>query len=392
MGRARGVDDGVTLVDRYILRQLVGAFVIVTGVLTVVLWLTTALRQIELVASQGQTLWIFVRITSLALPLLVMHLAPFALFIALVFTLNKLNGDSELVVLSASGVSHGRLLRPVLMMAAGVAGLLLVLALYAVPATLREMRQAFVDVKLDLIGNIAQPGRFTSLEPGLTFHIKERQPNGSMLGIFVDDKRDPAVHMTYLAARGSVERTPIGTFLVMEEGEIVRRNNANEQQSVISFDRYGFNLSSFVSTFRFSEFPPAERWTGELTALMERPDVDPRLRGRLRSEFHDRFAAPLYPIAFALFAFAALGRARTTRQSRNEGVVLAIVAVVGLRVAGFGVSGLAQREPAASVLIYLIPLAGIGAGLLASLGTRRLPFRGGARAAPLVADPGPVRP
>ncbi len=361
----------MALVDRYLVRQIVLAFVLVTSVLTAVVWLTTALRQIELVASQGQTFFVFLRITLLALPMLVMHLAPFALFIALVFTLNKLNGDSELVVFSASGVSQARLLRPVLAISVAIAAIVSLLTLLAVPATLREMRQAFVDVKLDLIGNLAQPGRFTSLESGLTFHIKDRLQNGTMLGIFVDDKRDPQTHMTYVGARGEIAKTPLGTFLIMEDGEIIRRNPSNDQTSIIRFDRYGFNLSSFASTFTFSEFPPAERWTSEIVHLMAQPNIDQRLLGRLRSELHDRMVMPLYLIAFGLFAFSALGRARTTRNTRNMGVIYAILAVVVLRVAGFAASGLAQREAWAVALIYAVPITGVALGLAIALETKQ---------------------
>ena len=99
-------------VERYLLRTATTACVSGLVVLTGVVWVTQALRQIDLITSKGQTILLFLWITALALPSLVAFIAPVALFAGVLYTLNKLNGDSELVVMAASGMSPARLLRP----------------------------------------------------------------------------------------------------------------------------------------------------------------------------------------------------------------------------------------------------------------------------------------
>ena len=47
------------------------------------------------------------------------------------------------------------------------------------------------EVRADLVTNIVQPGRFIAIEQGLVLHIRERRPNGLLLGILIDDRRDP---------------------------------------------------------------------------------------------------------------------------------------------------------------------------------------------------------
>jgi lipopolysaccharide export system permease protein len=358
----------VTLLDRYILRQAGGAFLLVLGILTAVVWLTSALRELDLVTGQGQTFFIFFTITGLALPMLIAYIAPFAMFIAFVFVLNKLNGDSELVVMSACGMSQPRFARPLILLALIVTLASWVMSLLVVPGTLRQLRQYIHQVEADVISNVLQAGRFTPVETNLVFHIRDRSPNGALLGIFMDDRRDPKLHMTYLATQGIITKTAAGTFLIMEDGQIIREELASAQTSIIVFERYAYNLSAYMSTGEFTSFPPSERWTHELVSMNQDPKIkaDERISGRLRSELHDRLATPLYPLAFALIALASLGRARTTRQSRNESVTIAIIAVVLLRVAGFGASGFTQRSEFAAIFIYLAPLAGIAlAGVLA---------------------------
>src|SRR5271166_2525111 len=110
----------MTRIERYVLRTAAAAFVAGLFVLTAVIWITQALRQIDLLTSKGQTILIFLMMTGLALPSLVAIIAPVALFAGILYTLNKLNGDSELVVMAASGVSPGRLLRPLALLSAVV--------------------------------------------------------------------------------------------------------------------------------------------------------------------------------------------------------------------------------------------------------------------------------
>src|ERR1700710_1445371 len=88
------------------------AFLIGLATLTLVIWVTQALKQLDLMTAKGQTILIFLWITGLGLPFLFAILAPVALFGSVLYSLNRLSGDSELIVMSAAGVSPGRLLRP----------------------------------------------------------------------------------------------------------------------------------------------------------------------------------------------------------------------------------------------------------------------------------------
>src|ERR1700739_2175288 len=99
-------------IERYVWRTATTACVSGLVGLTGVVWVTQALRQIDLITSKGQTILIFFWIPALRLPSLVAFIAPVALFAGILYTLNKLNGDSELVVMAASGMSPARLLRP----------------------------------------------------------------------------------------------------------------------------------------------------------------------------------------------------------------------------------------------------------------------------------------
>src|ERR1700709_431705 len=104
----------MSLIDRYIFRTTLGSFALVLVSLTGLIWITQALRGIDLMPSQGQTIVTFLGITSLVIPTLVLIIAPVALMIAISHTLNKLATDSEVIVMNAAGFSPYRLFRPFL--------------------------------------------------------------------------------------------------------------------------------------------------------------------------------------------------------------------------------------------------------------------------------------
>src|SRR5215469_15755359 len=101
-------------IDRYIFRTIFGGFLLILINLTLVIWITQILRQVDLITNQGQTILVFLRITSLLVPILMQVIAPIAIVIAICYALTKLNSDSELVVMNAAGISPRRTFRPVL--------------------------------------------------------------------------------------------------------------------------------------------------------------------------------------------------------------------------------------------------------------------------------------
>ena len=101
-------------IGRYIFRTTFGAFLVVLVSVTTLMWITQALRNFDLMTNQGQSILVFVGITGLIIPMLVMIIAPIALMIAVAHVLNKLGNDSELIVMNAAGMAPWHVFRPFL--------------------------------------------------------------------------------------------------------------------------------------------------------------------------------------------------------------------------------------------------------------------------------------
>jgi lipopolysaccharide export system permease protein len=340
-----------------------GAFLIILVSLTVVIWFTQAMRDFDLITSQRQTLLVFVGITGMIVPLLIMMLAPIALVMAAAHVLNKLSSDSEIIVMNAAGVSPWRLLRPFLAAAAVVSLLVAVIAAYVSPRALRELRDWGAQVRADILTNIVQPGRFTTVGGNLTFHIADRRPNGLLVGIFVDDRRDPNVHSTYLAQQGEIVKNDKASFLVLQGGSIQRLEAGQRDPRIVTFDRYPFDLSQFATGPQNVVYTVREKYIWEL--LWPRPDdaLYASQPDQYRSELHDRLATPLYPFAFVILAFAFLGPPQTTRQSRTLALLGMIGTVSLLRLIGFVSVIVGVHVPAVLAVQYVALFGAIAGGL-----------------------------
>ncbi|ABQ35907.1 MULTISPECIES: LPS export ABC transporter permease LptF [Bradyrhizobium] len=347
-------------IDRYIFRTTLASFAVVLVSLTGVIWITQALRGIDLMTSQGQTILTFLGITGLVIPSLLGVIAPIALMIAVSHTLNKLATDSEIIVMNAAGMSPIRLFVPFAYATCVVAILVTFIAAFFAPDGLRRIKQWDAEITADVLANILQPGRFAQLDQNLTIRIRERQPGGELQGILIDDRRDPKERITIIAEKGTVVKNPDGSFLVLEDGNLERFEVGKREPAMVAFARYAFDMSKFSNQGRDVTLGIRERYLWELMAPAEDDPIYKQIPGQFRQELHDRFLAPIYPFAFAALTFAFLGAPRTTRQSRNFSFGSAILAVFGVRMAGFACSVMTVKTPVAALVQYLMLFGVLG--------------------------------
>lgn len=345
-------------IQKYIFRRAFKAFLLTITVLIGVVWLTQALQQLDLMTNKGQTFLLFLQITWLVLPKFVAFIAPVAVLLATIYTLNSLNNDSELVIMTNSGATPFSILKPLLILAFGVALVESSIAHYLSPKAQREVRAFFTEVNSDLISSVIKPGEFASIDEGITFYVGARDGNGIFNDVFVSDNRDTEQSLTYLAKYGAITRTTEGTFFVLQNGTIHRRPKARSSISVIDYSSYAFDLSTFEqhvpNQLRFKK--PSENYTNYLVQIDEKNPVFVRSPGKFYAELHNRFSGPLYSIAYVMVVFFFLGRAHTVRQARGLAILSTLLTALGIRGLGVAAQSTAANMPLANLVQYLLPL------------------------------------
>ena len=359
---------------RYVFGQTLTAMVLILISLSCVVWIALALRQLKLVTSKGQDTLTLIQMTTLALPGLIAFIAPIALLIAAIHVINRLNSDSELIILSASGANVWTLARPLLVLALIVSVFLTLSNHLLMPWSLRMLREKIIEVRSDLLAQVLVPGRFSSPEANIVIHIRHRRLDGTLEGILVRDTRNPKQLITYLAERGQIVKQESGSsFLTMSNGQILRSKDISEPPELLTFSTYGFDLEKFDGKLKKGAWRARERYFDELA----NPDtLEPnyaRRKGHYRAELHERLSNPLYPFVFVLIIIGFIGRAQSTRQDRVHLTVVGFLSAAGFRVAGMGANNIVTVNEQAVPLLYIIPLGGIllGTIMLMRSGTSR---------------------
>lgn len=353
------------IVSRYVFRQAAGMLLLILLSLGGIVWIALALRELNVVTSGGQNAFALLKMTTLALPNLLGVIAPFALLIAVVQVLSRLNGDSELIVLTASGATIWNVARPLLALATIVSLGVGFVNHVGMPWSLRSLREFVMEMRTDLLTQVIQPGRFSSPETGLTFHIRDRSQNGELLGLIMQDERKAPQSQAFLASRGVIVKQDDNAYLVMTEGHIVNRNKPNEPPQIIAFDRYAVDLDQFeAKTAGTYEYKPRERYFAELMWPDTSAASYKKSAGFFRAELHERFANPLYPFVFVMIALATVGQAQSTRQNRVASVIAGLFIAAGVRMSGLALNNIVVISAAATPLLYLLPVAAIIVSLI----------------------------
>jgi lipopolysaccharide export system permease protein len=236
--------------------------------------------------------------------------------------------------------------------------------LYLAPAGERTLRDKVLDIRADMAGALLNEGDFNNSQQGLTIFIRQMSNGGEIRNILVHDSRDRAHPVTYIAAKGILAQTPAGARLIMVDGTIETSGHGGQQLQVLHFESHVVNLDQFSGPTRYTPRKTQERYLSELLWPAESQRLTQRIRDQFFAEAHNRIAQPLYCLFFGLIALAAVTRGRRQRGSIALRLTIASLAAAGLRIAGYGVMGLAQRNPPLVAVFYLLPALGAAGAIV----------------------------
>ena len=344
------------LIDRYLLRQLLGPTLLATAALTAVALLSQSLSLLDLIVNQRQSAWTLVKITFLYMPQLINVIMPIALFVAALVALNRLHTEQEIVVCFAGGMSRWRVISPAMRLAATIAFLALIMNLWVQPAAFRELRQELFQVRTDLASTLVREGEFTEPVKGLTVYAQSVDGKGDLHNLFIHQVKADGSATVYMANQGRIAKRNGQAVLVLRDGSTQEFSNRGVLQ-FLTFNEYPFELGALSNTAELIHYKPSDRYLHELLAPDLQQDWEKRNRLSLMAEGHARLSSPLYNIAFMTMALSAIlgGGFSRLGYSRRIAAIGAAAAVV--RIIGFGVQSACDDNAWLNILQYVVPLA-----------------------------------
>jgi lipopolysaccharide export system permease protein len=365
---------GMAKLDRYILRQCFGATVFVTAALSAAIWLAQSLRLIDLIVNRGLSADVFLYLAILILPRFLDIVLPIGAFIAVLFTFNRLITESELVVMRSAGLSHVALAKPVFILA-GIAFLILMsLSIYFLPASNRAFKDLQFEIRNRFVSSLVQEGTFTTISDKITIYVRSRNDRGEVMGLLINDGRNPQKQVTIVAERGAFVDSPTGARILMVNGNRQQFDSETQKLSLLTFDSYTLDLETLqdapVGRFREAQ----ERFLDEL--FFPPADVEGPLRQGFIVEAHNRILVPLSVFSFSLIPLVCLLPGELNRRGQLNRILIAIALAFLFELIELGVNNIASRSASAILLMYVTTLSPmvLGFGILLR-GRIRLVFR-----------------
>jgi len=350
----------VSRFDRYVLSQYLLFFGFFALILVAVFWINRAVVLFDRLIGDGQSALVFLEFTALALPNLVRMVLPIAAFASAVWVTNRLNSESELTVLSATGTSPWQMARPALAFGIITALMMSALTHFLLPASINQLKARESEVARNVTAKLLSEGNFLHPAKGVTFYIRQIDLDGTLNDVFLSDRRNPEQTALYTGTRAFLVRDQDRTHLVMVDGMALRLDIDGRTLSTTAFTDFSYDISALADKVEnkarnIRAIPSLE--------LLTRPDQiaahEPFSRGQLAEELHLRFARALICVAVALIGFSSLMLGTFSRFGVWRQALLAFVLLIfieGLRgVVAEPVLGNADLWP----LIYLPSVVGL---------------------------------
>ena len=344
------------LLQKYIQLQVLWPLISCLLALAVLALLTQSLQTLDLIVDNHQSAITFLYITLLTLPQLIGIILPLALFMAVLYALNRLNMDSELIVARASGITPWQIATPILRIASCALIIHLIINLALQPLAFREMRKQFLKVRTDIATQIIQPGQFVSPTPNLTLYARQTGANGSLLDVLIYDNREDGLDITHTAKYGFIKIDDNKIIIILQQGDVQQRKGPNKID-FIGFDNYQIDLSDISATDTVLRLKDADRYLHELLRPNPNEFITRKTKRERLAEGHSRLSAPLYNLALSMLALCFMISGTHMRLGYGRQIALCAIIGLGLRLSGYGLSSAANSSYALNIAQYGLPVS-----------------------------------
>ena len=316
----------------YVIKEISSSFLFIFSLITLVVWLSQALRNLELFSNDSVTIASYVFYTLLLIPKLSMITIPISIFLAIIFALNKLRLDSELIIFGSTGNSNRDiLLKPLTLISFFFFIIILFLSVYLVPLSSAEIRSKIVEIRSSTIStSILKEKRFITPDNNLTVFFKKIE-NEEIYGLLIHDRSIKNNIKTYVAKKGFLDNKNGNNSIFLYDGTMQIYNQKDYKITEIDFDKYSIDLKAFDKTEK-KFFYADEKSSIELINMISNKQYN-------NEEFavlHNRFIKSLY--VFYLIFLPLIIFKMIKKPDDNSRYIITTIIIIGICIKFFEIT------------------------------------------------------
>jgi lipopolysaccharide export system permease protein len=313
--------------------------------------------------SDGQTALVVLEFTALTLPYVIRIVLPVAAFAATIYAVNRLNQDSELVVMRATGASNWRLARPVVVFGLIASVMMAVLVNVLVPVAKERLAERSQEVAQDVSAKFLTEGSFQHPAKGVTIYIRKISALGELEDLFLADRRNPARATIYTADKALIVRSDSGPKLVMLNGMAQTLQQPDDRLAITRFTNFTYDIGALFQSNSSRKRALDEIGTLELLRSGSQISaLTDATADQIRLEINQRISQPLLAPIAALIGFAAMMIGTFSRFGMWRQITVAILGLIAVQALQNSVESATSADPRLWALLYL---PAVGGGLIA---------------------------
>ena len=316
----------ISIIDRYIVSEIVAPFVLGVALLTFALVTGRLLKLTEMVVNRGVTLSDVASLIGYIMPAFLELTFPMAVLLGVLMGFGRMSGDRELIAARACGMSLYRLAVPVLGFAIFIWAISSWLAFSVRPWANSHLRERLFEITQTRSSAGLKDKVFNRNFPGLVVYVDHISPADEVLhGVLISDARNPEQQNTIIAKDGIIvpDRAQQTITLRLYDGSVFGLEPANDTTHVTSFRIYDLSVRP-DSEMGLGESDPEEMSFGALRSAAAKARAEGKPDYNIETEIASKFTLPITTVLFALLGIPLGLKPARGGQSERFGVAIAL--------------------------------------------------------------------
>ncbi len=311
------------ILSRYIIREILSYFFISLIAFTGFLFIVRVLKLSSLVINKGVAFFDVAQLFLAIIPTFLEIAVPLATLLGVMLAFARLSGDSELVVIRASGISLFQVLRPVLFVGLCSAAITLYVSVILKPWGFKTLSSTMSAIARSKTSAALEPGVFNRLG-SITFYTETLdQQTGVFTHAVIEDRRSG--RSLILASHGTIqsEAGDDALHLVLFDGSIHEQIKEDYVVTKFAENRISISADETGDEIVAKDPSPRELKNEEIALELAKPNLTPKRQLNLEIERWSRWSLPGASLVLAILALS-LG-VQPPRAQKTWGAALSLV-------------------------------------------------------------------
>ena len=233
------------IVYKKISKDCVNFFILVIFTISIIIWVLQAVNYLDFVIEDGHGFLVYFKYTLLSFPKIISRIFPLAVFLSFSYIFLKYENKNELVIFWNFGIKKINFINFFIKFSLWFVLVSLLLNAVITPFTQDKARSFIRSSNLDFFESILKPKKFIDVIGNLTIYFDEKNKNGELINIFLNEKTNVNNSQTTFAKTATINVKDNTKILTLYDGKSI--NVINGKISEFEFSKTDYNISKFSS-------------------------------------------------------------------------------------------------------------------------------------------------